>query len=64
VAARWAWIGDANNMASLAAGGGGARLQVHVSTPPNYALDPAQAHHGPHFEVFASPIDATRGADL
>lgn len=57
-----AWIGDANNMAYtwLQA----ARLlgfRLHVSTPPGYALDAAA---GPFLEVFASPLDAARGADL
>ncbi|HUL66486.1 MAG TPA: ornithine carbamoyltransferase [Burkholderiaceae bacterium] len=60
-----AWIGDANNMAytwlQAAALLG---FKVHVSTPPAYGLDAAQAPAGPHFEVFANPIDAARGADL
>jgi ornithine carbamoyltransferase len=60
-----AWIGDANNVAYtwLQA----ARVlgfTVHVSTPPGYALDPALAPAGPHLKVFASPLDAARGADL
>jgi ornithine carbamoyltransferase len=60
-----AWIGDANNMAYtwLQA----ARVlgfRVHVSTPPQYALDPALAPPGPHFTVFRDPIDAARGAHL
>jgi ornithine carbamoyltransferase len=59
-----AWIGDANNMAYtwLQA----ARLlgfRLRVSTPPGYALDAAAAA-GPNLEVFASPLDAARGADL
>jgi ornithine carbamoyltransferase len=60
-----AWIGDANNMAytwlQAAALLG---FKVHVSTPPGYALDPRQAAPGPHFEVFARPLEAARGADL
>jgi ornithine carbamoyltransferase len=60
-----AWIGDANNMAYtwLQA----ARVlgfHVNVSTPPNYALDAALAPSGPHFSVFADPMDAVRGATL
>ncbi len=60
-----AWIGDANNMAYtwLQA----ARLldfKVNVSTPPGYALDPKLAAPGPHFEVFAEPLQAARGTDL
>jgi ornithine carbamoyltransferase len=60
-----AWIGDANNMAYtwLQA----ARVlgfHVNVSTPPRYALDPALAPPGPHFTVFADPMEAARGAAL
>jgi ornithine carbamoyltransferase len=60
-----AWIGDANNVAYtwLAA----ARLLgfvVHVSTPPGYELDARLGAHGPHLRVFASPVEAARGADL
>ena len=59
------WIGDANNMAYtwLQA----ARLldfKVKVSTPPGYPLDAALAPAGPHFEVYASPLDAAHEADL
>jgi ornithine carbamoyltransferase len=60
-----AWIGDANNMAytwlQAAALLG---FKVHVSTPSAYALDPAKAQPGSHYEVFAHPLDAARGADL
>jgi len=60
-----AWIGDANNMAytwlQAAALLG---FNVHVSTPPEYALDPALARAGTHVKVFANPLDAARGADL
>jgi len=60
-----AWIGDANNMAytwlQAAALLG---FKVNVSTPPGYGLDPSHAAPGPHFEVFARPHDAARGADL
>jgi len=60
-----AWIGDANNMAytwlQAAALLG---FMVHVSTPPGYVLDPARAGAGPHLRVFASPLEAARGADL
>ena len=60
-----AWIGDANNMAYtwLQA----ARVlgfHVNVSTPPTYCLDAALAPPGPHFTVFADPMDAARGAHL
>ena len=60
-----AWIGDANNMAYtwLQA----AKLlgfKLHVSTPPAYPLDARLAPPGPHFEYFADPRAAARGADL
>ena len=61
-----AWIGDANNMCNtwLQA----ARIldfKVNVSTPPGYDLDTTLIgeNHG-HYEVFADPMDAARGADL
>jgi len=60
-----AWIGDANNMAytwlQAAAVLG---FKVHVSTPAAYPLDERHARRGTHFEVFANPVDAARGADL
>jgi len=60
-----AWIGDANNMAytwlQAAAVLG---FKVHVSTPAAYPLDDRHARRGPHFEVFANPVDAARGTDL
>ena len=60
-----AWIGDANNMAYTwlqAAQSLGFRL--NVSTPPGYALDPARATAGEHFQIFADPMQAASGADL
>jgi len=62
-----AWIGDSNNVC-------GTWLQaaaifdfnVHVSTPPGYEVTPGRAGlsgHG-HFESFADPLAACRGADL
>jgi ornithine carbamoyltransferase len=60
-----AWIGDANNMAytwlETAAVLG---FKLHISTPPQYGLDPARVHPGSHVDVFADPLDAARGADL
>jgi len=60
-----AWIGDANNMlytwlqaADLLG------FKVHVSTPPDYAPDPALAGPGPHVAMFASPLEAAKGAEL
>lgn len=62
-----AWIGDANNMCNtwLQA----AELldfNVHVSTPPGYEVEPARAglYGTDHFEYFADPLAAARGADL
>ncbi|HPX88625.1 MAG TPA: ornithine carbamoyltransferase [Methylophilaceae bacterium] len=62
-----AWIGDSNNMCNtwLQA----AELldfNVHVSTPPSYEVEPERANlYGhDHFEVFADPMDAAKGADL
>lgn len=60
-----AWVGDANNMlytwlqAAQLLG-----FSVRVSTPPAYPLDPSHAPAGPHFEVFADPREAARGAHL
>ena len=62
-----AWIGDTNNMCYtwLQA----ARLldfKVHVSAPPGYTLDAERAGAASfgHYEEFADPMDAARGADL
>jgi len=62
-----AWIGDSNNMCNtwLQA----AELldfNVHVSTPPGYEVEPERAglFGTAHFEQFADPLEATRGADL
>ena len=60
-----AWVGDANNVlytwlqAAELLG-----FSVRVSTPPGYPLDAAHAPDGPHFEVFADPREAVRGAQL
>ena len=61
-----AWIGDSNNVCNtwLQA----ARIldfKVNVSTPPGYELDMSLVGgNGSHYEVFADPMDAARGADL
>ena len=62
-----AWIGDSNNVCNT-------WLQaaeifdftVHVSTPPKYEVEPKRANlYGTdHYEEFADPMDAARGADL
>ena len=62
-----AWIGDSNNVCNtwLQA----AELldfNVHVSTPPGYEVEPVRAglYGNDHYEQFADPMDAARGADL
>ena len=62
-----AWIGDSNNVCN-------AWLQaaelfdfnVHVSTPPGYEVEPERAglYGTGHYEEFADPMQAARGADL
>jgi ornithine carbamoyltransferase len=60
-----AWIGDANNMAyTWAQAAQRLGFTLHVSTPPEYPLDPAHAPAGPHLKIFAQPRDAARGAHL
>ena len=62
-----AWVGDGNNMANtwLQA----AELlgfKVHISTPRGYEVSPALAGISSNdcYQVFESPMDACRGADL
>ncbi|MEY4001059.1 MAG: ornithine carbamoyltransferase [Pseudomonadota bacterium] len=62
-----AWIGDSNNVCNtwLQA----AELldfQVRVSTPPGYEVEPERAglHSSSHFQAFADPMEAAKGADL
>ena len=62
-----AWIGDSNNVCNTwlqAAEIFG--FKVHVSTPPGYEVETERAglHGTGHFEQFADPMDAARGADL
>jgi ornithine carbamoyltransferase len=62
-----AWIGDSNNMCNTwlqAAEIFG--FHVHVSTPPGYEIEPERANlYGTdHYEEFADPMDACRGAHL
>ncbi|OJZ20709.1 MAG: ornithine carbamoyltransferase [Thiobacillus sp. 65-29] len=62
-----AWIGDSNNMCNTWLQAAEVLdFKVHVSTPPGYEVEPERANlHGTgHFEVFADPLDACRGADL
>jgi ornithine carbamoyltransferase len=41
-------------------------FNVHVSTPPGYEVEPERAglFSTAHYEEFADPMDACRGADL
>ena len=62
-----AWIGDSNNVCNtwLQA----AELldfNVHVSTPPGYEVEPERAnlYGNSHFETFADPMEAAKGAHL
>jgi ornithine carbamoyltransferase len=62
-----AWIGDSNNVCNTwlqAAEVFG--FNVHVSTPPGYEVEAERAglYGTDHFEQFADPMDAARGADL
>ncbi len=62
-----AWIGDSNNVCNT-------WLQaatildftVHVSTPPGYEVEEERAgiYNADHYESFADPMAACRGADL
>jgi ornithine carbamoyltransferase len=62
-----AWVGDGNNMANTwlqAAEILG--FKVHISTPRGYEVNPALAgiKGNDCYQVFDSPMDACRGADL
>src|SRR5512146_2126198 len=62
-----AWIGDSNNVCNTwlqAAEVLG--FNVHVSTPPGYEVEPERAglYGTDHYEEFADPMEAARGADL
>ncbi|MBD5801649.1 Ornithine carbamoyltransferase 1, phaseolotoxin-sensitive [Azoarcus sp. Aa7] len=62
-----AWVGDANNMSyTWLQAAEVLDFKVRVSTPPGYAIDPARAGlaGAGHFELFADPMEACRGADL
>ncbi len=62
-----AWIGDSNNVCNTWLQAAEVLdFKVNVSTPPGYALDPAQAglDGTAHFECFADPMAAARGADI
>ena len=62
-----AWIGDSNNVCNTwlqAAEIFG--FNVHVSTPPGYEVEPERAglYGTDHYEEFADPMEAAKGADL
>jgi ornithine carbamoyltransferase len=62
-----AWIGDSNNVCNTWLQAAEVLdFNVHVSTPPGYEVEPERAglYGTDHFEQFADPMDATRGADL
>ena len=62
-----AWIGDSNNMCNTWLQAAEVLdFNVHVSTPPGYEVEPERAGliGEAHFEQFADPMDAARGAHL
>ena len=62
-----AWIGDSNNVCNTWLQAAEVLdFQVRVSTPPGYEIEPERAglHSHGHFEEFADPMDAAKGADL
>ncbi len=62
-----AWIGDSNNVCNTWLQAAEVLdFNVHVSTPPGYEVEPERAnlYGNDHFEVFADPMDAAKGADL
>jgi len=62
-----AWIGDSNNVCNTWLQAAEVLdFNVHVSTPPGYEVEPARAglYGTDHFEFYADPMEAARGADL
>jgi ornithine carbamoyltransferase len=62
-----AWIGDSNNMCNTWLQAAEVLdFNVHVSTPPGYEVEPERAglYGTDHYEEFADPMEAVRGADL
>jgi ornithine carbamoyltransferase len=62
-----AWIGDSNNVCNTWLQAAEVfDFNVHVSTPPGYEIEPERAglFGDDHYEEFADPMDAVRGADL
>ena len=62
-----AWIGDSNNVCNTWLQAATVfDFNVHVSTPPGYEVEPERAgiYNNDHYENFADPMQAARGADL
>jgi len=62
-----AWIGDSNNVCNTWLQAAEVLdFNVHVSTPPGYEVEPERAglYGTDHYEEFADPMEAVRGADL
>jgi len=62
-----AWIGDSNNVCNTWLQAAEVfDFNVHVSTPPGYEVEPERAglYGTDHFERFADPMEAVRGADI
>jgi len=62
-----AWIGDSNNVCNTWLQAAEVfDFNVRVSTPPGYEVEPERANlYGTgHYEEFADPMQAVRGADL
>ena len=62
-----AWIGDSNNVCSTWLQAAEVLdFKVHVSTPPGYEVDAKSVGLAgtSHFEQFADPMDAAKGADI
>ena len=62
-----AWIGDSNNVCNTWLQAAEIfDFNVHVSTPPGYEVEVERAglYGTDHFEQFADPMNAARGADL
>ncbi len=62
-----AWIGDSNNVCNTWLQAAEVLdFNVHVSTPPEYEVEQERAglYGHAHYEEFADPMQAARGADL
>jgi ornithine carbamoyltransferase len=62
-----AWIGDSNNVCNTWLQAAEVLdFNVHVSTPPGYEVEPERAglYGTEHYEEFADPMEAVKGADL